>query len=118
MQYQNDYILRLIEQMGALIRRALESARTGAGEEPLELADQAIGLALDMDPAVAARMSPSTLSALLSINVPDERVLTLVSEALEIEAEALEARADLVAARLRREQAQAVRDSFDPSRAN
>ena len=48
MQYQSDYILRLIEQMGSLIRRALEMERRGGNDQPYDLAGEAIGLALDI----------------------------------------------------------------------
>lgn len=118
MQYQSDYVLRVIEQMGSLIRRAMESLRTGGSDEPLELAEHAIGLALDMDPSVAGRLSPASLVSLLELNMVDDRILGLVAEALDVEASALEADGDIVPATLRREQARAVRASLDPRRAN
>ena len=118
MRYQSDYVLRVIEQMGGLIRKALEQFRIGSDEEPIELAEQALGLALDMDPQTVSRLSPSSLASFLALNLPDDRVLDLVVEALGIEAEALEARGEIVMARLRREQAEAVRRLLDPTSAN
>lgn len=118
MRYQSDYVLRVIEQMGSLIRRALEQLRLGADEEPIELADQALGLALDMDPKMVSRLSPSSLASFLALNLPDDRVLDLVVEALDVEAEALEGRGEIVMSRLRREQAEAVRTLLDPASAN
>jgi len=53
--YQSDYVLRLIEQITGLIRRAMEKMGLGDAEEPCELAGQAIGLALGLDPALASR---------------------------------------------------------------
>ena len=118
MRYQSDYVLRVIEQMAGLIRKALEQFRIGSDEEPIELAEQALGLALDMDPQTVSRLSPSSLASFLALNLPDDRVLDLVVEALGIEAEALEARGEIVMARLRREQADAVRRLLDPASAN
>ncbi len=118
MQYQSDYILRIIEQMGALIRRALEQVGSPVAEEPIELAEQAIGLALDMDPAIASRLSGASLASLVAINMPDDRVLELLAQTLDIEAQALEGRGEIVFASLRREQAGAVRQLSDPNRAN
>lgn len=118
MRYQSDYVLRVIEQMGGLIRRALEQLRLGSDEEPIELAEQALGLALDMDPMTVSRLSPASLASFLALNLPDERVLDLVVEALDVEAEALEGRGEIVLARLRREQAEAVRHLLDPASAN
>jgi len=117
-QYQNDYVLRLIEQMGALIRRAMEQSRTGGSEETYELAEQALGLALDMDPRIAARLSPQSLASMLELSSLDDRVLELVAQALEVEAEAREFDGGVVEARLRRDQAAAVRGLVDPTRAN
>lgn len=118
MQYQSDYVLRLIEQMGALIRRALE--RVGGAEtgEPYEDLQAAIGLALDMEPHLASRLSPQSLVALLEIETPDDRVVGLVADAFDASADLLESRGELVEGMLKREQAAAVRSLLDPSRAN
>lgn len=118
MQYQSDYILRLIEQMGSLIRRALERLGVAEDEEPYELLQEAVGKALDMDPELASRLAPQSLKSLLEIENPDERVLQLMVEALELSAVLLDGRGDMVEASLRREQADAVRSLLDPSRAN
>ena len=113
MLYQSDYILRLIEQVGALIRRALELERTGGDEQPYELAEQALGLALDIDPETAYHLSPESLAALLELSNQDDRVLELVAEALDIQADSLQAEAELIASESRRSQACAVRALID-----
>lgn len=118
MQYQSDYVLRLIEQMGGLVRRAMEMLRYGNEEEPYELADEAIGLALDMDPRVTSRLAPRSLASLLEMNNLDDRVIGLVGEALAVQADALERSGELVDARVRREQSAAVLGLLDPNRAN
>ena len=118
MQYQSDYILRLIEQMGSLLRRALEQVSIGSDEESYEILSQAVGLALDMDPDLAARVSAQSLVSLLGLNNVDDRVLGLVAESLDAQAGILEGRGDLVEATIKREQAAAVRSVSDPSRAN
>lgn len=118
MQYQSDYVLRLIEQLGGLVRRALEMARLGSDEEPYELADEAIALALDVDPALVARLAPGSLAALLDMRNLDDRVVQLVYDALMLQADVLERSGELVDAGVRREQAQAVERLLDPGRAN
>ncbi len=118
MHYENDYVMRLIEQMGGMIRRALERLRLGADEEPYELTEAAIGLALDMDPATVLRMSPQSLVSLIEIGNLDDRVVALIAEAIEVEAEAYQADGDLVVAGVRREQAAAVRSMLSPQHAN
>lgn len=118
MQYQSDYVLRLIEQMGGLIRRAMERYRVGADEEPYDLAAEALGLALELDPDTTERLSPQSLAALLEMKNLDERVILLVVDALEVQADALERNGELVDSRVRREQAAAVLQLLDPGRAN
>lgn len=118
MQYQSDYVLRLIEQLGGLVRRALEMVRQGSDEEPYELADEAIALALDLHPSLASRLSPASFSSLLEMRNLDDRVIELVADALSVQGDVLERSGELVEARVRREQADAVRHLLDPGRAN
>ena len=119
MQYQSDYVLRIIEQMGAAIREAFQRFRTGAeSDEPLELTEHAIGLVVDMDPKLFLRFSPQSMVSFLEISAFDARLVTKLAEALELQAEILEAQGGLLDAGVRREQASALRASIDPARAN
>jgi hypothetical protein len=101
--------LRLIEQLGGLIRQALEKLGIKDAEEPRQLAGQAIGLALAMDPTLASGLSPQSLVSLFKLSSLDDRVIELVLQAIEVEATALESRDDVIAAGFRHEQANAVR---------
>lgn len=118
MQYQSDYVLRLIEQMGSLIRRAMEKVGVGEAEEPYELCQEALGLALDIDPATTIRLAPTTLVSLIEMSNADDRVIALIADALEVEAEALEHAGEMLDAQTRHQQAQAVRAMLGPSHAN
>lgn len=114
MQYQSDYILRLIEQMGGLIRRALERLRMGEGtDEPLELTEQALGLVVEMDPRTFLRLAPQSMVAILEIGGFDPRVSAGVVEALEAQAEIYEMAGELELAAMRHEQAAAVRSASE-----
>lgn len=118
MQYQSDYILRLIEQVGGLMRRALEMFRIGSDEEPYELTEEAVGLVLDMDPDIAVRLSPQSLASIVEMRNLDDRVIELVADALELQQAVLERNGEIVRAAVRYEQAAAVRALLDPERAN
>ena len=119
MQYQSDYLLRIIEQMGAALREAFARFRGGADpEEPLALTEAAIGLVVDMDPKLFLRLSPPSMVSFIEISGFDDRVVAKLVEALELEADILESQGDIVEARVRREQAQALTDAMDPSHAN
>ena len=117
MSYQSDYVLRLIEQMGALIRRAMAKLGEGAAQEPCEVVGQAIGLALGMDPAVASRLSSQSLVSLLELSRLDDQVIKLLAQAIELEAEVLQRNGEMIGAGVRREQASAVRSLLGPNTA-
>jgi hypothetical protein len=118
-QYQNDYILRIIEQIGAAIRDAFKRFREGDDvEAPLELTNQAIGLVVDMDPALFLKLAPPSMVSFLEISGFDDRLVEKLAEALELQAEILLSEGALIEAGVRREQAAAVRASIDPANAN
>jgi hypothetical protein len=105
---QSDYVLRLIEQMGGLVRRAKEKLHIVDAEEPYEVSGQAIGLALGIDPSLASRLSPQSLVSLLKLGSLDDRV----------EAGALQTGGNATAAEVRREQASAARSLLGPTHAD
>jgi hypothetical protein len=118
-RYESDYVLRLIEQMGALMRAAFELTRGGSeGESPYDYTQQAIGLALDIDPALAVRLSPQSLASLIEMGNLDERVIRLVAEALTLEGEYLDHQGELMEGDVRRLQARAVLGLLDANHAN
>lgn len=119
MEYQSDYILRIIEQAGAVMREAFRRFREGAeSDEALELTEEAVGLVVDMDPTLFLRFSPQSMVAFLEISGFDARLVAKLAEALELQADILETRGSLVEASVRREQAVAMLTAIDPAHAN
>jgi hypothetical protein len=115
LRYQTDYVLRLIEELGALVRVALEKLGLKQAEEPRDLAATAIGLALSLDPAFASGLSPQSLLSLFQLGDVDDRVVSLVKQAIEVEASSLERLGDLETARFRHEQAHALQSLLEAS---
>jgi hypothetical protein len=115
---QSDYVLRLIDQISGLVRRSMEKLHIVDAEEPYEVAGQAIGLALGMDPILASRLSPQSLVSLLKLGSIDDRVIELVAQAIELEAGALQTGGNATAAEVRSEQASAVRSLLGPTHAD
>jgi len=114
LQYQNDYVLRLIEQAGAALRLASRRFAEGASsDESLDATDEAIRAVVDVDPSLFLRMSPASMASLL-----DDRLVCKLTEALLLQADILQSEADIVGAGVRRQQAAAVLESIDPTRAN
>lgn len=119
MQYQSDYILRIVEQMGAALREAFARFSTGAEpEEPLALTEFAIGMVVDMDPKLFLRFSPQSMVSFVAISGLDDRLVTKLVEALELEADILDTEGNIVEAGVRREQARALHDAIEPANAN
>lgn len=63
--YQQDYILRIIEQLGVLLRRMRKALREQRPEEAVDASTEALGLVLDTDPRVADSLTAESLVALL-----------------------------------------------------
>jgi hypothetical protein len=119
MQYQDDYILRLVEQLGSMMRLAFSRFREGqSSSEPLDVTNQAIQMIVDVDSELFVRFSPQSMVAYLELTGFDDRLVVKLAEALSLQAEILESEGALVLAAVRREQAQAVLESIDPRRAN
>jgi hypothetical protein len=119
MQYQDDYILRLVEQLGSMMRLAFARFREGQGpSEPLDVTKQAIEMVVDVDPDLFVRFSPQSMVSFLELSGFDDRLVVKLAEALNLQAEILESEGQLVLAGVRREQATAVLESIDPERAN
>jgi hypothetical protein len=114
MPYKSDYVQRLIEQLGELIRRTMAKLSNETVEETGEIAGQAIGLALGMDPTVASRLSSQSLVSLLELSGLDAGVLRLVAQAIELEADLLQRCGEKTRAEVRREQATMVRSLAEP----
>ena len=118
-EYQNDYVLRLIEQMGAALRLATRRFSEGASsEESLLATDEAIRAVVDIDPHIFLRMSPASMVALIEISNLDDRLVEKLAEALLLQADILQSEAAIVESGVRREQAAAVLEAIDPNRAN
>lgn len=121
--YQSDYILRMIEQMGTLLRRIIAALREARPEEALELTDEALELSLGMGPEVFGSLTGEGLVMLMSAGGdPDPAQAVLVGEVLVRRGEAHAALGDAERARWELERARAVleiaTDMGTPEQAN
>jgi Tfp pilus assembly protein FimV len=100
--YENDYILRVIGQMGVMLRAMLNEMRTSETEELFETSREALQLLLGLPPTVAETLTPDGYVAMLSAGgVFDTKRGRLVAEVLVRRAQA---------ARLRGEQERSDRE--------
>ena len=118
-EYQNDNLLRVIEQMGAALRVAGQLFSQGApAEESIDATNQALGLAVDLPADLFVRMSPQSMVSLLEVSSSDDRIVAKIAEALMLQSDVLMAEGCLIDAGVRRDQANAVLEFIDPARAN
>lgn len=114
MVLQKDYILRLIEEFGAVLREALRRFRAGdPPQESIEDIDKAIGLAVNVDPQLFMSLTPQSMVSFLELSNLDDRLTRQLAEALLLQAEMLEAQSSADKATTKREQAAAILASLE-----
>ena len=105
---ENDYILRLIQQVGAILRRAL-AGRGETPEEQLRSTEEALRLASNSDPSLLDALTPESLVAFLSAGGElDAPRAALIARVLDARADALEAIGQPGKAEAQRAQAEAL----------
>lgn len=110
--FQSDYILRMIEQMGVMLRRILDRLAEQRPEEALGLTDEAVGLALDVDPDTALQLTGDGLLMLMGGGgEPDPKQALLLGEVLSLRARANTDLGRVDAARMEAERARIVLDA-------
>ena len=118
---QQDYLMRLLVGLAVAIREALEKhgAQTDNSGSRLQL-ETAIGVAADMDPDVLLSLAPESISTILWLGNLNDSVAEYIVHALMLDSTyCAEDGYDSLAA-LRRQQAEAITESFgfayDPDR--
>lgn len=107
--YQQDYILRIIETVGAIFRRMVFLIQNGCLVEALMLSREAVKLASDTDPVLIDSLTADGILQLFSIGgTLDASRAALIGMALRHRASALAASGDLEEAALQREKAEAL----------
>ncbi|GAB4287040.1 MAG: hypothetical protein Kow0067_11470 [Coriobacteriia bacterium] len=80
--YQNDWILRQIEMLGAAFARIVKALREGRTEEALDLTDEAMAETLGIDPALAETLDAPSLTMLVTMGPDGARRAFLAGELL------------------------------------
>jgi len=90
--YQQDWILREIELMGAAVRQILTKILNKRPDQALDLADEAVGEIMGSDPSLVYALSPEGVLTMLSAGgTVDEFRARALGETLFARAEALDA---------------------------
>ena len=104
--YQQDYILRLIEQVGAVFRRMIKAITNGRSADAVEMAESAIELVSDTSIGLIDSLTAEGIIALLGAGgILDSGRCAMLAVALERRADAFEADGRITAAAAQREKA-------------
>lgn len=107
--YQSDYILRMIEGLGVMLRRMLDMLRQARPEEALHIAEEAVSVVADAPLTLVDALGPDGLVQYLSAGgqLDLDRAI-LLARSLLARAEAYDAAERIEEADAQREKADAL----------
>jgi hypothetical protein len=109
--FQNDYLMRMILQMVAIMQRAMAQTK-GDPEESAKEIERVIGDAVDIESSLFFSLAPESMVSMLQLGNFDEQLGGYVIRSMYYEAELLEKAGHLQRADLRRAQADAVAKAY------
>lgn len=108
--FERDYILRLIAELGAAMRRSME--RTAeldrTPDDSAKLLEAAIGNATDFDGVTLLSLAPESIAQILQVSGADPRVTEYMARSLLLCARYYEEDGNIALADLRAQQARAI----------
>jgi hypothetical protein len=103
--FENDYVLRLVKQLGAALARVLGLKKAGRLEEAQQAIDEAWSELLGLPPGLLGSLDEHTLRGMLK----HRDACAAAADLLDAEADLLAARGDPAAATTRRTLAASLR---------
>lgn len=107
--YESDYLVQLLMQFMAAIRRSIEKA--GDQHDPLgaaEMLEAALGAATDMDSGLLLSLAPESMAGLLSVSGTDPQVVGYMVRSLLLASHYRSQAGDQFTSDLRKSQAEAL----------
>jgi hypothetical protein len=114
---EQDYLMRMILAFFEAINRSLEEDKEHHPEEASDFVENGISQALDMDASLVLGLAPESFANIVKVSGNDPRVVEYVVHSLMLDAEYKEEAGEVGVAELRRQQADALADSFGFPRA-
>lgn len=112
--FERDYLMRLIAELGAAMRRTLERADglDLSSSDSAKLLEAAIGTATDFDGATLLSLSPESIAQIIQVSGTDPRVTEYVARSLMLCSRYYEEDGDTALAELRAKQARAIAAAY------
>jgi len=112
MGLQRDYLMQLIEQFTAAIRRARSRAEEEDYQAAADALDGVIGNALGIDGATILSLSPDSITAIMNVTGVDPGVTEYIAKSMQLQSLYFEKAGDAFTSSLRLQQAQAIADAY------
>ena len=112
--FERDYLMRLIAELGAAIRRSMER-NTQFDHTPgdsAKLLEAAIGTATDFDGVTLLALAPESIAQIMQVSGTDPRVTEYIARSLMLCARYYEEDGDTALADIRAQQARAIAAAY------
>lgn len=111
--FERDYLVRMLVDLAAAIRRALDRSRDAKDlEGACETLENSITNATDLDGAVLMTLSPESIASVLQVANTDPRVVIYVAHSMQLQAHYLRKLNNEAVAELRDKQAHALAEAY------
>ena len=112
--FERDYLMRLIAELGAAMRRSMERS-TQLDQTPgdsAKLLEAAIGTATDFDGTTLLSLAPDSIAQIIQVSGTDPRVTEYIARSLMLCSRYYEEDGDTTLAGLRSQQARAIAAAY------
>lgn len=110
---EQDYLMRLIYQLGAAMRRSWEVSKNKEDpEDAANMLEAAIGVATDMDANILLSLAPESIAQIMNVSGVDPKVTEYIARSMLLEASYLDDASNTQLADLRRGQARAIATAY------
>lgn len=111
--FERDYLVRMLVDLAAAIRRALDKSREAKDlEGACETLENSITNATDLDGAVLMTLAPESIASVLQVANTDPRVVIYVAHSMQLQAHYLRQLNNDAMADLRQKQARALAHAY------
>ena len=114
--FERDYLMRIIAELGAAMRRSLERSQADRNpEDAAKMLDAAIGEATELDGAALLSLSPESIASVLQVSGTDPAVTEYLCRSLMLSSRYHAEGGDAALADLRAGQARAIAAAYGHS---
>ncbi len=112
--FERDYLVKMLVELAAAIRRALDKSREAKDlEGACDILENSITSSTDLDGAVLMTLAPESIASVLQVANTDPRVVIYVAHSMQLQAHYLRQLNNTAVADLREKQANALAKAYN-----